>query len=294
MKILVLGGSSFSGRAFIAHAARSGHDVADLSHPKWDLNGNLPKRAAELVRMGYDSVVNFIALNIVATSWTEAPAYYRTNVVGLATLCDALIGCGAVQRFLEVSTPEVYGHTGVRLREGQSFNPSTPYALSRAAADMHLKLLHQQHGFPVIWTRTVNVYGPGQQPYRIIPRTIGCILAGERLPLEGGGVSTRSFIHIADAAEAYLRALESGKSGEAYHVATERQTSIRDLVAMICERMGAKFSDVVQIVPERPGKDMNYHLDDSKIRRELGWFDRIPLEQGVEQVINAFRHVEIA
>jgi dTDP-glucose 4,6-dehydratase len=294
VKILVLGGSSFSGRAFIAHAAQAGHDVSDLSHPKWELNGNLPERAAELVRMGYDAVVNFIALNIVAASWARAPEYYQTNVVGISKLCGFLIECGAVRRFVEVSTPEVYGNTGTKLVEGSPFNPSTPYALSRATADMHLNLLHQQHGFPVMFTRTVNVYGPGQQPYRIIPRTIGCILAGERLPLEGGGVSTRSFIHIADASEAYLRVLESGRAGETYHVATERQTSIRDLVVMICERMGARLNDVVRIAPERPGKDMNYHLNDGKIRRELGWFDRVPLEQGIEHVINTFRHVEHA
>ena len=288
MKILVLGGSSFSGRSFIETCERAGHNVADLSRPNWDMNGNLSARAADLVRLGFDVVVNFVALNIVAASWSRAPEYYETNVVGMAKLGDALIGCWGVRKFLQISTPEVYGHTGTRLKEGVMFNPSTPYALSRAAADMHLKLLHQQHGFPVMFTRTVNVYGPGQQPYRIIPRTIDCILRKERLPLEGGGVSTRSFIHIRDAAAAYLRVLEAGKSGETYHIATERQVSIRELVSMVCEQMGARLDEVVKIVPERPGKDMNYHLDDAKIRTELGWTDRIPLEAGIAEVIGTF------
>jgi dTDP-glucose 4,6-dehydratase len=247
-----------------------------------------------MVLLGYVNVVNFIALNIVAASWDRAPEYYQTNVVGIARLADALMATRLVNKFLQISTPEVYGATGTRLREGAPFNPSTPYALSRATADMHLNLLHQQHRFPVMFTRTVNVYGPGQQPYRIIPRTISCILGGERLPLEGGGVSTRSFIHIQDAAGAYLRILESGNIGEGYHIATERQVSIRDLVALICEQMGSRLNDVVQIVPDRKGKDMNYHLDDSKIRRELGWLDRIPLEDGIAQVISTHRHAEIA
>jgi len=290
MKILALGGTSFSGRAFIDTCERAGHEVADLSRPNWDMNGNLPARAAELVHLGYDSVVNFIALNIVAASWERAPEYYQTNVVGIVRLCDALLKSGSVRRFVQISTPEVYGTTGNRLREGQIFKPSTPYALSRATADMHLELLYRQHGFPLMFTRTVNVYGPGQQSYRIIPKTINCILRKERLSLEGGGVSTRSFIHIRDAAAAYLRVLESGKAGETYHIATERQVSIRDLVSMICERMGARFSDVVQIVPERPGKDMNYHLDDSKIRTELGWTDRIPLEAGIAEMIGSFEN----
>ena len=294
MKILTLGGSSFSGRAFIAEARRAGHQVEDLSHPNWDMNTNLPARAVEMVLSGCVNVVNFIALNVVAASWDKAPEYYRTNVVGVARLADALLATRLVEKFLQISTPEVYGATGTRLKEGAAFNPSTPYALSRATADMHLMLLHQQHRFPVMFTRTVNVYGPGQQPYRIIPRTIGCIIKGERLPLEGGGISTRSFIHIEDAAGAYLRILESGNIGEGYHIATERQVSIRDLVALICERMGASLNDVVQIAPERRGKDMNYQLDDSKIRRALGWSDRIALEDGVQQVINAFLHAEVA
>jgi dTDP-glucose 4,6-dehydratase len=284
VKVLVLGGSSFSGRAFCRHAAFCGVDVLNLSRPNYDLLRNMPDAAAELVREGYDNVVNFVALNVVDASWDREAEYYETNVVGTARLAKRLMAAG-VKRFLNVSTPEVYGNTGTLISEGAPFNPSTPYALSRATADAHLTLMHCQHGFPVMFTRTVNVYGPGQQPYRIIPRTIECIRAGRRLPLEGGGASSRSFIHIQDAASAYLRVLESGRAGETYHVSTGRQTRIRDLVEAICERMGARLSDVIEIVPERRGKDMNYHLHDSKIRGELGWRDHIPLEDGLAQVI---------
>lgn len=289
MKILVLGGSSFSGRAFIAHAKAVGDEVVDLSRPNHDINAWMPSAAARHVRAGHNHVVNFIALNLVAESWDAAPEYYRTNVEGLARLVNELSATGRVERFVQVSTPEVYGTTGTFLREGAAFNPSTPYAVSRAAGDWHLAVMHRTKGFPVCFTRTVNVYGPGQQPYRVIPKTAVAALTGGTIPLEGGGVSTRSFIHIRDAAAAYRAVLMGGWPGETYHVATPRQTSITALVGLVCARVGVSPDSVVRDAPERPGKDMAYQLDDSKIRAELGWRDTIALEDGVDEVVAGLR-----
>lgn len=264
---------------------KHGDDVFDLSRPTSDINKWMPESAVRWVHRGYRHVVNFIALNVVAASWERAPDYYQTNVVGISTLVNALADAGEVERFVQVSTPEVYGTTGTFLKEGAPFNPSTPYAVSRAAGDWHLALMHRQHGFPVCFTRTVNVYGPGQQLYRVIPKTALAALGGGKLPLEGGGVSTRSFIHIRDAAAAYRRVLEAGMTGETYHVATPRQTSIRSLVSLVCERVGVSPEAVIQDAPERPGKDMAYQLDDAKVRTELGWRDEIPLEAGLDEVV---------
>lgn len=284
MKILVLGGSSFSGRAFIALARSQSHEVAELSRPEHDINGTLPVKAAEMVRDGFENVINFIALNVVAASWDHAPDYYRTNVAGVARLASSLDGL-PLRRFVQVSTPEVYGTTRTFLKEDAGYRPSTPYALSRSTADIHLALLHRERGFPVSFTRTVNVYGPGQQPYRIVPKAAICALTGKKLPLEGGGVSTRSFIHVRDMAEAYLAVLARGRAGAIYHIATPRQTSIRDLVELICGRLGVPLSQVVEDAPERVGKDMAYQLDDSRIRAELGWRDKVNLVDGLDETV---------
>lgn len=279
MKIAVLGASSFSGNAFANHAELAGYDCVRLSRPLFDIN-----RPIESDLGRFDAVVNFIALNMVGESWDQAADYYQTNVVGTARLADALMKNG-VKKFVQVSTPEVYGTTQTFLKEGAPFNPTTPYAISRAACDMHLQALHRQYGFPVCFTRTVNVYGPGQQLYRIIPKTILCALTGRKLQLHGGGVSTRAFIHIRDVANAILKVCKSGAPGETYHVSTPRQTSIADLVRMICERVGVGFDSIVEPVAERPGKDMAYQLDDSKIRQALGWLDITSLERGLEEVV---------
>ena len=280
MKLLVLGASSFSGAAFAKYARALGNEVMELSRPEFDVNVN-PERALMLARAGYKHVINFVALNMVAESWPHAQDYYRTNVAGVTRLADLLAKEGGLKKFVQVSTPEVYGTKGAHLREDAPFNPSTPYAVSRAAADWHLSLLHREFRFPVCFTRTVNVYGPGQQLYRIVPKTALCAMRGDRLPLHGGGVSTRSFIYVLDMAEANYRVLMDGEDGETYHVSTGRQTSIRALVGMVCERAGVKAEDVVVEAPERTGKDMAYQLDSTKIRTKLGWCDATSLETGL-------------
>lgn len=285
MKIIILGASSFSGGWFASVARAEGHELAALSRPVWDLRDKHQSAVFDLIRSGFVRIVNYAALNVVPDSWKNPADYYATNVAGIARLAEVMEMAGGVERFVQVSTPEVYGSTGTFLREGADFRPSTPYAISRAAADWHLRLLHKERGLPVCFTRTVNVYGERQQHYRIIPRTIRCALLGEKLQLEGGGASTRSFIHAEDAARATLRVLEDGRPGEDYHVAYPHQTRIRSLVETICVRIGKRPEDVIEDVPERVGKDMNYQLDDVKIRSELEWRERVPLDVGLDRAI---------
>ena len=291
MLIAVLGANSFSGASFVAHAARAGHEVMPLQRPHHDLNTRL-EAIVEAVRENQPDVfVNFAALNMVAESWAHFQDYYQTNVIGIARLADCLRNLG-LKRFVQVSTPEVYGNTAGEerpLAEGAPFAPSTPYAVSRAAADMHLRALHRLHGFPVCFTRSVNVYGPGQQPYRLIPKTVLSILRGEKLPLDGGGRSCRAFIHARDMAAAILAVAERGRPGEDYHIATGYEIAIREVVKRVCELMGARFQDAVHEVSERPGKDRAYRLDDRKIRNELGWQESVPFQAGLTETVAWFR-----
>lgn len=248
-----------------------------------DLNHDLEAMVALLERERPTYVVNFAAQSMVAESWQNPDHWFMTNVVSTVRLHDRLRLMSFVERYVHVSTPEVYGSTSGTVREDAPFNPSTPYAVSRAAADMSLRSFHAAYGFPVVFTRAANVYGAGQQLYRIVPRTIINIRLGRKLQLHGGGVSERSFIHVADVAEATYRVAVRGRSGEAYHISTDRIVTIRRLVEMICQQLGARFDDVVEVSGERLGKDAAYKLDSGKLREELGWRDTVSLEDGIAE-----------
>lgn len=306
-KFLVLGANSFSGATFVGELAAAGYDVLATSRSPqpheaflpylWDerawrvrflridINHDLEALDTLLRRERPSHVVNFAAQSMVAESWQYPEHWMMTNVVSTVRLHELLRRHDVIERYVHVTTPEVYGSTEGPVSEDTPFNPSTPYAVSRAAADMSLRTFVRQYGFPAVSTRAANVYGPGQQLYRIIPRTVLAAMGGGKLRLDGGGVSTRSFIHMGDVADATLRIALEGKVGETYHISTERMISIRDLVAMILVRLGRTFEECVEIGPERPGKDTSYQLASSKLRQELGWSDRASLEQGIDEVV---------
>lgn len=303
MKIAVIGSNSFSGASFVNHALGCGADVIGISRSpepnsvflpyRWagkdlrfrfhalDLNHHLDEIVALLDTERPQFVVNFAAQSMVAESWNNIDHWFQTNVVSTVKLHERLRHCEFLDRYVHITTPEVYGSTSGSVREDHSFNPTTPYAVSRAASDMSLRTFFHAYGFPVVFTRAANVYGPGQQLHRIIPRMILFIRLGRRLQLHGGGLSSRSFIHIDDVADATWKVMTHGKLGECYHIATAGVVTIRALVESICGMLGVDFEDAVEVVGERLGKDASYVLDSSKIREELEWDDRIDLKTGL-------------
>jgi dTDP-glucose 4,6-dehydratase len=247
-----------------------------------DLNRDLAETTRAIESFRPDYVVNFIAQGMVAESWQHPTHWFQTNVVGQVALHDELRKLSFLKKYVHVSTPEVYGSCEGHVTEDRPFNPSTPYAVSRAAADLSLRTFAQTYGFPVVTTRAANVYGPGQRLYRIIPRTLLALRTGRRLPLHGGGTSVRSFIHIEDVVDGTRRAAESGEVGRTYHLATTDSLSIRALVERMCRRTGVAFEDAVDVVGERTGKDQAYLLDTTRARTELGWSDSISIDAGIE------------
>jgi len=306
-KYLILGSNSFSGATLADHLAAEGHDVLAASrsaeaHPaflpyRWrarpgrvrfariDLNRDLCALKTLLAAERPTHVVNFAAQSMVGESWLHPDHWMMTNVVSTVRLHELLRNYDGLVRYVHVTTPEVYGSTGGWVTESAPFNPSTPYAVSRAAADMSLRTYFANYKFPVVFTRAANVYGPGQQLYRIVPRTIVAAMGGEKLRLDGGGKSVRVFIHMSDVSDATLKIARSGKLGEAYHISGCELVSIRSLVETILKQLGKSFDECVEIAPERPGKDTAYMLDTSKLRSELGWRDVVSLERGIEDVI---------
>ena len=171
------------------------------------------------------------------------------------------------------------------MQENHPFNPSSPYAGSRAAADNFILMLVKQFRFPAVFTRAANVYGPGQQLFKIIPRAIVYIKQGKKVPLHGGGEARRSFIHIRDVCEATIAIMEKAAPGEIYHLSTDRLISVKDLVAMIARIFGKNAEEVIEVVGTRRGLDDAYILDSSKAVREFNWTPKISLENGIQETI---------
>jgi dTDP-glucose 4,6-dehydratase len=292
-RIVVIGSNSFSGASLIKEAIKQGY----LLPYKWsttdrfqfrqlDLNEHTAEIINEIKNFEATHVINFAAQAMVAESWQNPDHWYQTNVVANVRLHDQLRHLNSLRKYVHISTPEVYGSCSGLVDEMHPFCPSTPYATSRAACDMHLINFFKNYEFPVVFTRAANVYGPGQQLYRIIPRTILYIKLGKKLQLHGGGKSLRSFIHIRDVTEATLAIMDKASPPSAFHLSTDQHTSIRSLVELICNKMGADFENLVEVSPDRPGKDDAYLLDSSKAKNEFDWEPKVSLDDGIEETAN--------
>jgi dTDP-glucose 4,6-dehydratase len=305
--ILVLGSNSFSATSFVDYLLSESYKVigigrsdevspvfrrygnntnlANFSFARIDMNEGAEEIAGIVQKNQVKYVFNFAAQSMVAQSWDYPEDWYQTNVVALAKLGNLLIKEKTIEKFIHFTTPEVYGSTNGWLKESFDFAPSTPYATSRAAGDWHLRSLFDNYGFPVVFTRAANVYGPGQQLYRIIPRTVLSALTGQKLPLHGGGKSIRSFIHIDDVSSALEAIMKNGKSGDSYHISTDAMTSIFELVTTLANLLNVDVEELVERGPERPGKDFAYQLSSEKVRTELGWKDMIDLDSGLADTL---------
>ena len=306
-RFLVIGSNSFSGACFVKYlldhdcevlgASRSAepHDVflpykwgakrGKFTFHQIDINHQLD----ELIRLAKDLqpeyVVNFAAQGMVAQSWQTPEHWYQTNVVGQVKLHDQLRKLSFLKKYVHVSTPEAYGSTDGWIKESFHFAPSTPYAVSRAGCDLHLMSFFKAYQFPVCFTRAANVYGPGQQLYRVIPRAMLYARLGKKMQLHGGGHSIRSFIHMDDVSDATYRIAVDGVAGDSYHISTPDTVSIRELVEKICDLTKTPFADLATVSEDRLGKDQAYLLDSGKIRKELGWSHRIGLDDGLKETL---------
>lgn len=307
-KILIIGSNSFSGAHFADYCLSKGLLVLGISRsPEYDsvflpykdnenyknafrflqldLNKDLDEIMHAVNEFEPDYVVNFAAQGMVAQSWENPRQWLMTNAVSAIDFHDRIRHCRFLKKFVQISTPEVYGTCEGLVKESYNYCPSTPYAVSKAAADMSLMAFYKAYGFPVCFTRAANVFGPYQQLYRIVPITILKFLTGGKLQLHGGGNSVRSFIHIKDVADATLKVARQSHPGEVFHLSTLRNISIRDLVKLIAERLDVDFDKHVEVVGERLGKDAAYLLDSSKAREELDWKDKFSLEYGIDETI---------
>lgn len=262
------------------------HQDPDFRFHQLDLNGDFDRVMATLDEFKPQYIVNFAAQGEVASSFEHPDHHFITNGLAMVRLTDALKGRDYLERYVHISTPEVYGACEGRVTEDQRFDPSSPYAASKGAADLFNNVLAKVHGFPVVTIRATNVYGPHQQLYRIIPRTAIYAKLGRKLTLHGGGVAVKSFIHIRDVSEGELAAMLHGKPGEVYHLSPDGDgITIREVVETVCRVMGHDFAKVAEVGEERLGQDKAYMIDSTKARQQFSWSPGIGFEEGIGQVI---------
>jgi dTDP-glucose 4,6-dehydratase len=230
-------------------------------------------------------VVNFAAESHVDRSIVDPGIFVRTNVLGTQVLLDQAKKHG-VERFLQVSTDEVYGSLGPTgyFTETTPLHPNSPYSASKAGAD-HLVLAYQHtFGFPALVTRCSNNYGPYQFPEKLIPLMISNALEGKPLPVYGDGSNVRDWLHVEDHCSAILTVLERGRVGEVYNVGGNNEVANLDVVKLLLKHLG-KPESLIKFVTDRPGHDRRYAIDASRIKAELGWEPSRTFEVGLGETI---------
>lgn len=259
--------------------------AGNFSFHRCDLAAGMDEFIPWLDEIRPDIIVNFAALSEVFQSNLTPEEYYRINCSAVVQLSNALRSRDYLERYVHISSAEVYGNCSRPVSESEPLRPTTPYAASKAAADMYLATLIRHFRFPAVIIRSTNVYGMRQQLYKIIPRTVIRLRLDEKIELHGGGLMIRPFVHIRDVVAGIKAVIERGNPGEIHHFSTDLHLSISDVVRRICEALEYDFDESTTAVDERSGQDQAYLLDDSKARRELGWEPKISFDEGLEEVI---------
>ena len=303
MKLLVTGGLGFIGSNFIlkllnetnefdiinVDAELYGADQKNLdsikNHEKYEfVKGNITnKRLMEELISKCDAVVNFAAESFVDRSINNADPFLVSNIRGTFTILDIITK--QKKRMIQISTDEVFGSLSKgSAGEQAKFNPSSPYAATKAAAELLIKSFSVTYDSDVVITRCTNNYGPRQFPEKLIPKTIILAKQGRNIPIYGNGKNLRDWIFVDEHCDAVYEILINGKSGQEYNISANNEISNMKIVSDVLEIMG-KSNDLIEFVEDRPGHDHRYSLDSSKIKNELGWSTKINFEEGIRKTI---------
>ncbi len=240
---------------------------------------------------GADAIVNFAAESHVDRSIANAAAFLRTNIAGTQVLLDAARARG-VKRFIQVSTDEVMGslpeNEDAFFTEASPFEPNSPYAASKAAAEHLVRAAHHTFGLDTVVTRCGNNYGPRQFPEKFLPLVLSNAINDQSIPVYGDGRNVRDWIYVEDHCRAILLAMEKGRPGAVYNVGARNERRNLDVVEAILDAVG-KPRSLISFVKDRPGHDRRYAIDPSLIESELGWRPRETWETGLQKTIEWYR-----
>jgi dTDP-glucose 4,6-dehydratase len=315
--LLVTGAAGFIGSNFVRMLVKRGEPVRIVAFDKLTYCGNLANlrdvlgEQAVLVRgdicdpdaLGaacdrykVTQIVNFAAETHVDRSILGSGAFVQANIVGTQVLLD-LCRARKIERFLQVSTDEVYGslpedRPEIKFTEQTPLAPNSPYSASKAAADCLARAYFHTFATPVLITRCSNNYGPYQFPEKVIPLFVTNLTEGKKVPLYGDGMNIRDWLYVEDHCEAVWAVLNRGQSGEVYNIGGNNELTNRKITETILKEMGKDWDQSVQYVKDRPGHDRRYAIDSSKIQRELGWKPQHRFEQAIKSTIDWYRKNE--
>ncbi len=306
MKILVTGGAGFIGSCFVRHILNkySGYKVINLDALTYagnienldDIKDNkdytfvhgsiCDKKLVRDLIAEVDCVVNFAAESHVDRSITGPEIFIETNVQGTLNLLQNAKELG-VDRYLQVSTDEVYGSLGKTgyFYETTPLAPNSPYSASKASADMLVRAYHETYKMPVLTTRCSNNYGPYQYPEKLIPFFISQLLKGKKVPVYGDGLNVRDWLYVYDHCAAIDTVLHKGRVGEVYNIGGHNEKTNMEITRLILEAMG-KDESSIEYVKDRLGHDRRYAISNDKIQSELGWSPSLTFEEGIKLTID--------
>lgn len=307
MRLLVTGGAGFIGSNFVRYILSTYPSYDVVNFDALTYAGNLenlqgiednphyrfvkgditsPQAVREALTPSVDVLVNFAAESHVDRSILDPAAFVRTNVLGTQVLLDAAKQAG-VQKYIQVSTDEVYGTLGSTgyFRETTPLQANSPYSASKASADLLVRAYHETFGLPVNITRCSNNYGPYQFPEKLIPLMIIQALKGEQLPIYGDGLNVRDWLHVEDHCRAIDLVIHQGVPGEVYNVGGNNERTNLEIVKVILRQLG-QSEELITFIQDRPGHDRRYAIDAEKIQTQLGWKPRYTFESGLQQTID--------
>ena len=303
MKLLVTGGLGFIGSNFILKLLRENNDFeitnvdAELfgsdhknlyevknSEKYHFVKGNISnKKFMEEQIAKCDAVINFAAESFVDRSINDANPFLVSNIRGAFTILDIITK--QEKRMIQISTDEVFGSlSNGTATEESKFNPSSPYAATKAAAELLINSYFTTFNSDVVITRCTNNYGPRQFAEKLIPKTIILAYNDKKIPIYGNGKNVRDWIYVEDHCDAVLSVLHHGKSGESYNISANNEIDNLTIVRKILEIMN-KPENLIEFVEDRPGHDLRYSLDSTKISNQLGWKVKSSFEEGLEKTV---------
>jgi dTDP-glucose 4,6-dehydratase len=306
--ILITGGAGFIGSNFINHVLNERDDYNVVNLDKLTYAGNLENLKntetkknyhfikgdianSDLVNYIFEKhqikfVINFAAESHVDRSILGSEIFYRTNVIGTNVLLETARRY-EVEKFIQISTDEVYGSLGSegQFTERTSLSPNSPYSSSKAAADMMALSFHHTYGIPVVITRCSNNYGQYQFPEKLIPLMIINALNNKKLPVYGDGMNVRDWIYVIDHNKAIDIVFKKGRAGEVYNIGASNEMPNIEIVKLILKHL-KKSEDLIEFVKDRPGHDRRYAIDSKKIKMELEWKPEFTFESAIQDTID--------
>ena len=253
--------------------------------------------SSTLERYNIDTVIHFAAQSHVQNSFDDALQYTNDNVVGTHTLLEACRKYGKIQRFIHISTDEVYGESMIseneeKKTEGSVLCPTNPYAATKAAAELIAKSYYHSFKMPIIITRGNNVYGPNQYPEKLIPIFIQQLLKGNQVTIQGDGSNVRAFLHVSDVCSALKLVLENGKIGEIYNIGSDdhHEYTVSQVAHILIEKIiGTKDYDKwISYIQDRPFNDKRYYISNQKVK-DLGWTIETDFNNGIDELIEKMK-----